>query len=363
MTHFSEQQLERYQRHLQLPAFGSQGQERCRQAHVAIVGMGGLGCPVSLYLAAAGVGTLTLIDADEVSLSNLQRQVLFTEADIGTNKAVAAAQHLRARNSDIKIHAQCVKLTPENGQELLAQADLVIDCSDNFYARYLINDICHQANKAWIYSSVLGLQGQVALFQPQHSCFRCLFPKLDSVPDCNQAGVLGVMPGMLGTMQASLALQYLAAVELPSSNELHMVDSWPFNMRSIRLSQAPNCALCQHQASTSELARDYQNNQGQLDAPYKLGAKDLAEIIGQQGAVLVDVRGREEHQQGNIGGLNIPLSHLDDLFAPQSGQVYVFYCQTGMRSIHAVQCILEKYSANMDFQIYSLEGGVSAIAT
>lgn len=358
MHNFTEQEQARYQRHLQLPNFGAEGQARCREAHVAIVGMGGLGCPVALYLAAAGVGTLSLIDADSVSLSNLQRQVLFTEADIGTNKAQAAAKQLRARNSTINIIAQPSKLCPDNAQHLLAQADVVIDCSDNFYARYLINDTCYVNNTPWIYSSVLGQQGQVALFQPQHSCFRCLFPKLTSVPDCNQAGVLGVMPGMLGTMQASLALQYLAGVDLAEHNELHMVGSWPFQLRTIRLSQAPNCSLCEGTASADELAQNYASNKAVLDAAYILNADQLAQLKGQQEVVLVDVRSPEEHQRSNLGGINIPLSDVVKKFSPMADKAYVFYCQTGKRSEQAARDVLHQYPEQLGFSIYTLKDGL-----
>ncbi len=355
---FSEHEQERYQRHLQLPAFGPQAQARCRQAHVAIIGMGGLGCPVSLYLAAAGIGTLTLVDGDTVSLSNLQRQILFTESDIGTNKAEAAKSHLAARNSHIKVISHASKLTADNAESILKDADMVIDCSDNFYARYLINDTCFARQTPWIYSSVLGQQGQVALFQPQHSCFRCLFPKLDSVPDCNQAGVLGVMPGMLGTMQASLALQYLTGYQLPTHNELQLVTSWPFSLRTIRLAQSNDCQLCHRAATSADLAQAYE------DASQPLGPQHLLSIdqfkLHRHRYELIDVRDANEHANGNMGGKNIPLPYVEDSFVPEANGHYLFYCQTGKRSAAAVQKILTKYEHTMfDCQLYSLAKGLN----
>lgn len=359
MVNLTEYEQQRYQRHLQLPNFGLAGQLRLRQAHVAIVGMGGLGCPVSMYLAAAGVGNLSLIDADEVSLSNLQRQVLFTEADVGSNKSEVAAKHLAARNSRINIVAHGCKLMPTNAKQLLADVDLVIDCSDNFYARYLINDTCYQAQIPWVYSSVLAQQGQVALFQPQHSCFRCLFPKLNSAPDCNQAGVLGVMPGMLGTMQASLAIQYLAGVEVPQRNELHMLTAWPFNMRTIGLSQAPDCSLCQGTLNDTELAKNYAEDLPNLAPSMLLGPQQLEGLKQQANLQLIDVRDAHEHAQYNIGGINIPLSRLGEVFEPMAGQRYVFYCQTGKRSALAVQRLLNVYAESLEFQLYSLTAGLA----
>ena len=355
MFSFNDLEQARYQRQLQLPSFGPAGQGRVRQAHVAIVGMGGLGCPVSLYLAAAGVGKLSLIDADEVSLSNLQRQILFTEDDIGSNKASVAARHLRVRNSDIHIVAHPCKLTPDNAASLLAEVDMVIDCSDNFYARYLINDTCFKANIPWIYSSALGQQGQVALLQPQHSCFRCLFPKLNSVPDCNQAGVLGVMPGMLGTMQASLALQYLAEVDLPAGNELHLVTSWPFSLRTIQLSRAPHCLLCEGHGSANDFALDYHSKERSLDERYVVSPSQFKALAANPATVLIDVRDELEHQQGNLGGINLPLANIEAMFVPQADTQYLFYCKTGKRSALALQRLLNHYAdTTIDWQWYSL---------
>ena len=361
-TSLSEQQLERYQRHLQLPNFGSAGQCKLSQAKVVIVGMGGLGCPVALYLTAAGVGQITLVDGDQVSLSNLQRQVLFTEANIGNNKAEAAATHLQERNSQLHIIAIQEPLTQSNAAQIVQTADLVIDCSDNFYARYLINDTCHQQGIAWIYASVLQQQGQVALFEPQFSCFRCLFPRLNSAPDCNQAGVLGVLPGILGSMQASLAIQYLSDSKLPTNNQLTQISNWPLQMRTIELAQAPDCKLCHGQATAQELQEDYHTRPTTDLESLLLSAKDLATMQHSAAVILIDVRQEEEHKKHNIGGINIPLSRLKEEFEIQPQASYAFYCETGKRSLYAVeQLILQQPSILDHCQLYSLAGGIARL--
>ncbi|HCH23539.1 MAG TPA: hypothetical protein DE179_04510 [Oceanospirillaceae bacterium] len=354
--------LERYQRHLQLPNFGRVGQAKLSQAHVVIVEVGGLGCPVALYLAAAGVGQITLVDGDEVSLSNLQRQVLFTEANIGSNKAVAAAEHLTQRNSQLQITAIAHTLTDTNAVQILQPADLVIDCSDNFYARYLINDTCHQHDTAWIYASVLQQQGQVALLQPQYSCFRCLFPQLNSALDCNQAGVLGVLPGMLGSMQASLAMQYLSGVNLPANNQLTRVNNWPLQVRTIELAKAPNCKLCHGHATAEELQKDYHARPTADLARQQLSAQDLADLQRSTNVMLIDVRQEEEHKKHNIGGTNIPLSRLKTELIVQAKATYVFYCQTGKRSLYALeQLIADQPDILNHCQLYSLKGGTEKL--
>ena len=176
-TALTAQEWLRYQRHLQLPQFSAAGQLALKAAHVLIVGMGGLGCPVAQYLAAAGVGKLTLVDADTVSLSNLQRQILYSCEDVGIKKVVAARQRLTALNDAIAIEAVIQQLSLQNAPALIQQCDLVVDCSDNFATRYLINDLCIAKQKPWIYGSVLGFAGQLALFVPGGACFRCLFPE------------------------------------------------------------------------------------------------------------------------------------------------------------------------------------------
>ncbi|GAA5315306.1 MAG: HesA/MoeB/ThiF family protein [Candidatus Pelagadaptatus aseana] len=357
MTDLSERQQLRYQRHCQLPGFGEAGQQRLQQSHILIIGMGGLGCPAALYLAAAGVGKLTLVDGDQVSLSNLQRQVLFTEADIGRSKVVAAAERLSALNSDITIEVVASHLTLDNAPALIEDCDLVLDCTDNFHSRYLINDLCHFFQTPWLYSSVLGFNGQLALFDPAHSCFRCLFPELSEVPDCNQAGVLGVVPGTLGSFQASEAINYLANLKPYDTNRLQQYSALENTLRSIKLHQSDECPLCSQQQTYKDLIDDYQPSCQLVPDDQLISPQQLTQFIATHQPQLIDVRSPDEHHRHNIGGRNIPLPLMDKTDDLNPDTWYLLYCQSGVRSQKALQILLEKgYS-----QLRSLQGGLDAL--
>ena len=235
-TTFTASEWLRYTRHIQLPQLGAEGQARLKQSHVLIVGCGGLGSPVSLYLAAAGVGHITLIDGDTVDITNLQRQILFGTEQVGENKAESGKQRLQDLNPDIDVSTVTSHLTPENAEDLITAADLVIDCTDNFSVRYLINDLCVENKKPWLFAAIHQFKGQCALFLPEEACFRCLFPEVSAdVEDCNTAGVLGVLPGILGTFQATEAIQYLAGLPTPLKNNLLLVDALDFNFQKIKI--------------------------------------------------------------------------------------------------------------------------------
>jgi adenylyltransferase/sulfurtransferase len=362
MSTLSEREQQRYQRHRQLPGFAEEGQQRLKQSHILIIGMGGLGCPASLYLAAAGVGQLTLVDGDQVSLSNLQRQVLFTEADISESKALTAQQRLQAINSDIAITAIAEQLTPDNAPALIEHCDLVLDCTDNFHTRYLINDLCHHFKKPWVYSSVLGFNGQLALFNPEHSCFRCLFPELSEVPDCNQAGVLGVIPGTLGTLQASEAIKHLAGLSEDSTNKLQQFSALQTSLRGIKLRRSDDCPICSGKQTYLDLGDDYQVSCQPLDNQYLINPEQLSVFIEQYQPQLIDVRSEAEHQQGNLGGINIPAGniHADNMDTADDltkDTWYLLYCQSGVRSQRALQAMLDRGYT----RLRSLQGGMDAL--
>ena len=212
----SESEKKRYNRHLILDKVGIEGQQRLKNARVLVIGAGGLGCPVLLYLTAAGVGNIGIIDFDTVDESNLQRQVLFTTEDIGKNKALAAKERLLARNNCIEITVFPEKLTTENALELFGQYDIIIDGTDNFSTRYLVNDACVISNKPLIYGAIFKFEGQVTVFNYQNGpTYRCLFPnppKAGSVPSCSDIGVLGVLPGLIGLQQANEALKIILQI-------------------------------------------------------------------------------------------------------------------------------------------------------
>ena len=354
---FTDSERERYQRHLQLPGFGDSGQSALGRAHIAVIGLGGLGCPASLYLAAAGVGKLTLVDGDAVSLSNLQRQVLFMEKDLGRNKATAARDQLAARNSDISITAVSRHLDADTAETLIKSAGLVIDCTDNFHTRYLINDICHYLQTPWVYGSVLGFGGQHALLKPGGGCFRCLFPELGEVPDCNAAGVLGAVPGTLGTLQALTAIRYLAGMDETSENVLFTFDGMATQLRQVRLSISPDCIICSGESTYRDRLTDYAPRSTGLPADRILPAAELATFLAAENPLLVDVRSAEEHAAGNLGGINIPVARLRDEVGRLAMQdrTILLYCQSGIRSATAAAALLDHDAV----AILSLAGGMS----
>lgn len=356
---FSDQEQQRYQRHLQLASFGAKGQSALKHSHVCVVGLGGLGCPAALYLAAAGVGRITLVDGDTVSLSNLQRQVLFTEADLGQNKAEVAARHLAARNSDIALDAYAGALLPDNAEALFASADLVLDCTDNFHTRYLINDVCHYQNTPWVYASVLGFAGQIALFRKGHGCFRCLFPALGEVPDCNQAGVLGAVPGVLGAQQALAAIRYLCRLH-DEQTRLYSFDGMGMQMRSVRLSPSPDCRLCAGSETWHDHLPDYVQGRFETVSDMTVQASDFARFVRDNHPLLVDVRPAQEHQASNLGGINIPAEHLTTELEShrEEGRQVLLYCLIGKRSAMAASILAEQGFED----VLSLEGGVQGQA-
>ncbi|MEE3240310.1 MAG: HesA/MoeB/ThiF family protein [Pseudomonadota bacterium] len=361
MTHFNSQEFSRYTRHIQLGDIGVEGQRKLKSAHVLIVGCGGLGAPVSLYLAAAGVGLLTLVDGDKVELSNLQRQVIFTEADVGLSKAICAQTRLKALNSHIEVNAVSERLSVDNAEWLIQAADLVIDCTDNFATRYLINDVCKAHSKSWIYASVYQFSGQCALFTPEQSCFRCVFPKPPSnAPDCNSHGVLGVLPGLLGTLQATEAIKYLTGIASGIGNTLLLIEADTMQMQKIQLRPDENCFCCDRDFSFNSALVDYQpecNTARNENDKYSLTAEAFYQYQYNKEAVLLDVRDKNEHDAFNLGGLHVPLNELKQrLDELPSNKKIVAYCQSGVRSSAATQLLRQ---ANLD--AISVKGGIAEI--
>lgn len=382
MTPFSDQEYLRYTRHIQLAGVGVDGQQKLKNTHVLIIGCGGLGAPVSYYLAAAGVGTITLVDGDTVDLTNLQRQIIYTETDVGEAKASCSQRRLQQLNSDINIHAVCEPLTTSNASALIQAADLVLDCTDNFSSRYLINDLCKSLKKHWLYASVYQFSGQCALFNPEQSCFRCVFPNapLDA-PDCNSAGVLGVLPGLLGTIQATEAIKFLLGMPSAISNTLMLVETDNMQFQKIALQHNEQCPCCQP---------DYQFNPEQSDY---IAANESDDLIGKplspsvntnidtadnhqlnpalfddwlqrDNVIVIDVRDTNERQSFHLGGEHIPLQQLadqtDDLLTALENRsqetTVLLYCQSGIRSKQACDSLLGK-----NINALSVTGGISQI--
>lgn len=248
MVDFSKEELERYARHIILDGVGIRGQDRIKSAKVLIIGAGGLGSPVAMYLAAAGVGEIGVVDGDVVELSNLQRQIIHTTADIGVLKCKSAKEKLEAINPNIKIESFNTFVEASNILSLVERYDFVVDGTDNFDAKFLINDACILANKPYSHGGILRFSGQCMTIKPKESaCYACLFdtpPPKDQIPTCGSAGVLGAIAGMLGTIQATEALKYITEVAEPLYNTLLTFDAMSMNFRKIGLKKNPNCRVC-----------------------------------------------------------------------------------------------------------------------
>jgi molybdopterin/thiamine biosynthesis adenylyltransferase len=244
--------LERYSRHVRLPQVGVEGQKKLQHARILLIGAGGLGSPAAFYLAAAGVGFLRLVDDDVVDRSNLQRQILHTDAGIGTAKVLSATQRLTALNPRVQVDAVQARLTTENVESLIGDVDVVIDGADNFPTRYLLSDACVQLRKPLVYGAVHRFEGQVSVFDAGRRrgsapCYRCLFPeppRAEDAPNCAEAGVLGVLPGIIGLLQATEALKLVLGIGQSLTGRLLQFDALQLRFHETRLIPDPNCAVC-----------------------------------------------------------------------------------------------------------------------
>ncbi len=258
----TETQIERYSRHILLPQVGGKGQEKLLAGKVLLVGAGGLGSPAGLYLAAAGVGTLGIIDGDVVDMSNLQRQVLHGTADVGKPKVDSAEATLRALNPDVTVRTYRKRLTADNALEILKDYDFVIDGTDNFAAKFLVADACHFAGKPYSHAGILRFDGQTITVLPgQTTCYRCLFgspPPRGAVPSCSEAGVLGVLAGVMGTIQATEAAKYLLGIGELLTGRLLVYDALAMAFRNVPIRRNGNCPLCGGQPRITELRDEEQ---------------------------------------------------------------------------------------------------------
>lgn len=247
MYDFTEEELQRYSRHILLQDVGVEGQEKIRQGKVLVVGAGGLGSPVALYLAAAGVGTIGIVDGDVVDLSNLQRQIIHTTADIGKPKVISAAESIRAINPHVKVNAIREFLCADNIRDVIRDYDFVIDCTDNFPVKFLINDACVMEGKPFSHGGILQFEGQTFTHLPGTACYRCMFkepPPAGVVPTCSQAGVLGAIAGMLGTIQAAETLKFLTGAGEFLTNKLLVFNAKTMDFRKINIHPVHNCPVC-----------------------------------------------------------------------------------------------------------------------
>lgn len=262
MLHFSEDQVQRYSRHIILPEVGVEGQEKLLSSRVLIAGMGGLGSPAALYLAAAGIGTFGLVDFDVVELSNLQRQVIHTTEDLGKPKVKSAEETIKAINPDATVHQYRQRIASETIADIITDYDLVLDGTDNFPTRFLLNDACLLTGKILVYGAVLRFDGQVSVFAPnQGPCYRCFIPEMPppgAVPSCQQGGILGVLPGVIGILQATEAIKLLIGVGEPLIGRLLLFDALSMEINEVKLRRDPDCPACGERSNLNEL-RDYED--------------------------------------------------------------------------------------------------------
>lgn len=356
--------LRRYSRHLLIPEVGLAGQERLASARVLVVGAGGLGSPALQYLAAAGVGRLGVVDDDAVDETNLQRQTIFATSDVGRNKAVVAAERLRALNPLIAIDALPVRLESGNARQLIGTYDAVLDCTDRFPTRYLINDACFLENRPDVYGSIFRFDGQVSVFaRSKGPCYRCLYPEpppAEAAPTCAEGGVLGVLAGIVGAWQAAEALKMLLEIGEPLIGRLMLVDTLSARVREVRFERDPDCRLCGRSSDIADVRRlEYGEDAA-------AAAQDLAEIEADgldaalRDALLLDVREPHEAVLGSIdGAVAIPASQLEArLHELDSAKQYVVACRVGAKSLWAAQRLRDAGFT----RLLHLRGGLLAYA-
>jgi molybdopterin/thiamine biosynthesis adenylyltransferase/rhodanese-related sulfurtransferase len=361
----------RYARHLILPDVGIEGQRRLKAARVLVIGAGGLGSPVGLYLAAAGVGRIGLVDFDVVDETNLHRQVLFGESDVGRHKLDAAVERLRDVNPHIEIVPHPVRLTSENALELFADYDLVVDGTDNFPTRYLVNDACVLSGKPYVYGSIFRFEGQVSVFAAKDGpCYRCLFrepPPPGLVPSCGEAGVLGVLPGVIGSLQALEAIKWILGAGDSLVGRLVLFDALALRFREVRIRRNPDCPVCGDRPTVTQLI-DYEAFCGLKPAA---GAESLPEITPAElkerldrgdALTIVDVREPHEWEIANLepyGARLIPMREIEARLGELDRDAeIVLHCKTGGRSAIVLRQLREAGYT----RLWNLKGGILAWA-
>jgi len=352
----------RYSRHLLIPEVGLRGQERLAAARVLVVGAGGLGSPALQYLAAAGIGRIGVVDDDAVDETNLQRQTIFTTADVGVNKAVVAAARLHALNPHVLVDAFPFRLDEENARQLVRENDVVLDCTDRFPTRYLINDACYLEKKIDVYASIFRFDGQLSvLCAPGGPCYRCLYPQAppaELTPTCADGGVLGALAGLMGAWQAGEALKVVLGIGEPLVGRLLLVDSLQARVRELRFEREAECELCGARPTRTAIdERAYEPAAVESDVA-EIEADGLDEAL--RDATLLDVREPHEAVLGSIAGaVQIPASQLEERMSELDSAVrYVVACRVGMKSLWAVRRLRE---AGFE-RLLHLRGGLLAYA-
>ncbi len=375
-------EMARYARHLILPEVGMEGQQKLKAARVLCVGTGGLGSPLALYLAAAGVGTLGLVDFDVVDASNLQRQILHSTRDVGRSKLDSAADKLSALNPAVQIVKHQTMLTSANALEILSGYDLVADGTDNFPTRYLVNDACVIAGKPNVYASIFRFEGQASIFATREGpCYRCIYPEPPppgTVPSCAEGGVLGILPGLLGVIQATEAIKLILGKGESLIGRLLLVDALAMRFRELKLRKNPECPVCGTHPTITQLI-DYQQFCGLRSAAQLATASQLAtatqetalkngipqitptelkqRLDAKEDIFVLDVREPFEHQIANIGGTLIPINEVPHRLGEiDREREVVVHCKSGGRSQRVAEFLAQSGYA----KVSNLAGGITA---
>jgi len=369
-TALSNEEILRYSRHLIMPEVGMEGQQKLKAAKVLCIGTGGLGSPLSLYLTAAGVGTLGLVDFDVVDYTNLQRQIIHSTADVGRKKLDSAADKLTAINPFLNIRKFDTRLSSENALEIFRDFDIIADGTDNFPTRYLVNDACVLIGKPNVYGSIFRFEGQASVFATEDGpCYRCLYPEPPPpglVPSCAEGGVLGILPGLVGVMQATEVIKLILGAGEPLIGRLLLIDALGMKFRELKLRKSPDCPVCGTNPTVKELI-DYNEFCGvrgeeapvATDVPAITVEQLKQQLDSKKDLFILDVREPHEYQICNLNGYLIPLGDLPKrVHELDSSRDIVAHCRSGVRSGKAVTFLRQAGFK----KVHNLTGGILAWA-
>jgi adenylyltransferase/sulfurtransferase len=366
----NNEEIRRYSRHLILPEVGPAGQTKIKGTSVLCIGAGGLGSPIAMYLAAAGIGKIGIVDFDTVDYSNLQRQLLHTDADVGRPKAQSAKETIQGLNPHCEVVLHNTRISSENALDLIRPYDIVVDGTDNFPTRYLTNDACVLLKKPNVYGSIFRFEGQASVFAPHLGgpCYRCLYPEPPPpgmVPNCAEGGVLGVLPGIIGCIQATEILKLALGKGNTLIGRLVLFNALDMKFPELKLRRDPQCPICGDHPTIKELI-DYEQFCGIVPEPENAGNPDEVNVQDMKQALdnpalgikVVDVREPDEHEIARVAGVPLlPLSQLNDRFTElDPNQQYYLHCKAGVRSLKALNFLRQqgfKY-------VKSVKGGITA---
>ena len=366
----NNEEIRRYSRHLILPEVGLAGQKKIKATSVLCIGAGGLGSPIAMYLAAAGIGKIGIVDFDTVDYSNLQRQILHTDADVGRSKAESAKETIQGINPHCEVVIHNTRISSENALDLIRPYDIVVDGTDNFPTRYLTNDACVLLKKPNVYGSIFRFEGQASVFAPHLGgpCYRCLYPEPPPpgmVPSCAEGGVLGVLPGIIGCIQATEILKLAIGKGHSLTGRLVLFNALDMKFRELKLRRDPQCPICGDHPTIKELI-DYETFCGIVPEPENTGNPDEVTVQDMKKALdnpslgikVVDVREADEYEIAKVAGVPLlPLSELQSRFTElDPSQSYYLHCKAGVRSMKALKFLREH-----GFQhLKSVQGGIAA---